>query len=318
MRRFHWGLAAVALPVFALGLFVAGCGKDDKKDNPSGGGTGGQQTQENKTKLTVLEPKDGILKGKITLKGTPSDSYETELKAEMAKKKEDVCMKGSESETTQQVYRVGPDKALGNVFVWVKPAPGTFFKIDESKFPDLKKPVEIHQPHCAFIPHSLFLVPGYPNNPEKKRDMKKTGQYLVIHNDASIQHNTNWKGEHTQGNELIPPNGKKEVKDFRPETAPVHIKCDIHTWMDAYVRVVDTPYHAISKSDTFPDKDPNKAAKDSPEFGTYEIKDLPEGKVRVFVWHEKSDWLNQGKADGEEVVIKAGEATTKNFEAEAK
>ena len=139
----------------------------------------------------------------------------------------------------------------------------------------------------------------------------------MVHNDATIAHNTNFVGERNRGdNVLLAPGQTRKVDNLLPESAPILIRCNIHPWMDAYARVVDTPYYAISKSDTLDGK--NKVDKDSPEFGTYEIKNVPAGKVRIFVWHERAGWLNKEQGMGEVIEVKAAEATTKNFELSAK
>ncbi len=101
-----------------------------------------------------------------------------------------------------------------------------------------------------------------------------------------------------------------------PEANEVTVKCNIHPWMKGYVRVVDTPYYAISHSDTLDGKD--KVEKNNTNFGTYEIKGLPAGKVRVIAWHEECGYLNKGSGQGEEIEIKADGATEKDFEATVK
>jgi hypothetical protein len=92
----------------------------------------------------------------------------------------------------------------------------------------------------------------------------------------------------------------------------VTIRCNIHPWMSAYLRVVDTPYYAITLSDTLDGKD--KVAKDNPKFGTYEIKNPPAGKVRIFAWHEACGYLNKDGGKGEVIELKAGRTTRKDFE----
>ena len=50
-------------------------------------------------------------------------------------------------------------------------------------------------------------------------------------------------------------------------------------------------------------------------FGTYEIKNLPVGKVRVLAWHEaEPHWLNKDYGKGEVIEIKEGAPTVKDFE----
>jgi hypothetical protein len=316
MRRFHLGLATVALPVFALTLFLAGCGKDEKKPNTDTAGN--VPAEPSKADLKPVESKGGVLKGKIALKGSPNlDDLTKKLQADIAAKadQKDYCMKGSESEITEQQYRIGDNKQLGNVFVWIMPDTGTYFKVSKDQLEDAKKsPVVIRQPHCAFIPHCAVLFSQYR---DAKGKLQPTGQVLEVKNDATISHNTNWKGgaKNPGDNVLVKADEKRDVTNLVPEASPVTIKCNIHGWMDAYLRVVDTPYYAISLSDTL-DKD--KVKKDDAKFGTYTIKNLPVGKVKVLAWHEKVGWLNKGEGKGEVIDIAEGKETEKNFEGEAK
>jgi hypothetical protein len=318
MRRFPWKLAMAVLPAVALSLFIAGCGKEEKKNTGgTGGGTTGDTTGGTQ-EVKVLEPKGGTLKGTITLKGTPDlDKLNAALKKEMEKRDGAYCMMGKESETTEQAYRLGPNQSLGNVFVWVRPVKGTFFKVTEKQLEELPKEVGLHQPHCAFIPHCLFLFTMYPSDPKSKKADEKTGQYLMIYNDAEKQHNTNWSGGgNPSGNPTLGPGKTEKVDNLRPSREHMTVVCNIHGWMKGYIRVVDTPYYAISKSDTLDGK--NNVAKDSPDFGTYEIKNLPAGDVNVLAWHEEAGWLNTGEGNGEKINIPEGKEVTKDFQATAK
>lgn len=315
MRRFSLGFMMVALPTFALSLMLAGCGNKDTGSSASGTGSGsgsdkGAQTKE----VKVLEPGNGVLKGKITLKGNPKiDDLTKQLHEAMKAKDTDYCMKGSETETTEQAYRVSDKGLLGNVFVWIIPEKGTFFKVTDKQLEEAKKQeVKIRQPHCAFIPHCLFLFAEYHPDPKKPRDRKSTGQELVLVNDAQIGHNTNWGND----NVIIQPGKTRVVKDLRSSASEVPIKCNIHPWMKGYLRAVDTPYYAISHSDTLDGKD--KVEKTDPKFGTYEIKGLPAAKVRVIAWHEECGYLTKGGGSGEDIDIKADGPTEKDFEATAK
>lgn len=318
MRRFSFGPALTALPAVAFSLMLAGCGggKDTGPSATGGGGGGSTSQAEQKQELKVLSPGKGVLKGKITLKGTPNiDELTKNLKEEMKKKDTEYCMKGSETETTEQAFRLGKDNALGNVFVWIIPDTGTFFKVEDSQLKALDKEVKIHQPHCAFVPHCAFLFSQYKSDPKSPRKLKPTGQALKIANDADISHNTNWTGgSKNQGdNVLLGKATDRTVDNLQPEMKEVTIKCNIHPWMDGYLRVVDTPYYDITKSDTLDGKD--KVAKDDPRFGTYEIKNLPAVKVRVLVWHEKCGFLNKDGGKGEVVDIASDKETEKNFDA---
>lgn len=324
MRRFSLGLAMIALPAFAFPLMLTGCGGDNKdKGNPSSsGGSGGEAVQDSSKPLTILEPGKGVLKGKITLKGQPDLTALTkQLHEEMTKKDTEFCMKGSETETTEQAYRVSDKRLLGNVFVWIIPEDkGSFFKVTEQQLKDLPKQVETHQPHCAFIPHCLFHFSQYHADPKKPRAETPTGQIWVVSNDAVvIGHNTNYTGgAKNHGDNIILPTKAppRKIDNLVPETKELTITCNIHPWMRGYMRIVDTPYYALSLSDTLDGK--NKVEKTDEKFGTYEIKNLPAGKVRVIAWHEACGYLNKGGGQGEVIeILPQGKETEKNFEAKA-
>ena len=119
---------------------------------------GARDQGEQKQELKVLSPGKGVLKGKIVMKGSPNlDELTKQLRDKIKMKDTEYCMKGSEAETTESEYRIGKDNTLGNVFVWIVPDSGTFFKVDDNQLKALEKEVKIHQPHCAFIPHCAFL-----------------------------------------------------------------------------------------------------------------------------------------------------------------
>lgn len=323
MRRFSFGFTMVALPAFALSLMLAGCsggggGKESGSSSRSSGDKGSSDTDTaaQKKDLKELEPGKGVLKGKITLKGKPDlTALTNQLHDEMKKKDTEYCMKGTEPETTEFTFRVSDKGLLGNVFVWVVPAPGTFFKVDKKQLDELPKTVDTHQPHCAFLPHCLFHFPEYKSDPKNPRARKQTGQTWVIHNDATVGHNTNFAGgSKNKGENLtLAAKSEKKIDNLQPDSKEVTISCNIHPWMRGYMWVVDTPYYAVSHSDTYEGK--SKVEKSDPKFGTYEIKGLPAGKVRVIAWHEKLGYLNQGGGKGEEIEIKADGATEKDFEA---
>jgi uncharacterized protein (DUF2141 family) len=75
--------------------------------------------------------------------------------------------------------------------------------------------------------------------------------------------NREWN--HSQG----PGDAPVDRKFIKPEIM-IPVKCNIHSWMHAFIGVVDNPYFAVSKDD-----------------GTFEIKNLPPGNYTIAVWQEK-------------------------------
>jgi hypothetical protein len=232
-------------------------------------------------------------------------------------KDRDYCLAGKEYETNQQMYRIGDNGNLGNVFVWIQPEPGHYFEVPEDQIKALPQRVLISQPHCAFLPHCSIHVPSY----YKDGKLEKTGQKFVVENDAMVGHNSNVSGgADNPGENRLLGAGKEMEVTLVPSRNYVSIRCNIHPWMSAYLRVFDHPYAAVSSVGGDPGKKVYEDLKD-PKFGTYEIKGVPVGaKVRLFAWHESDSvgekgWLTSPK--GDEVTIQKG-PNTKDFKAELK
>jgi hypothetical protein len=66
----------------------------------------------------------------------------------------------------------------------------------------------------------------------------------------------------------------------------VKVNCDAHGWMSAWLWVTNHPYAVVTGSN-----------------GTFKIADIPAGKYRLEVWHEKLGKLSS------EVTVSAGKET---------
>jgi len=320
MRGISIRLSTGALAALLLGVFVVGCGgpkeTDDEpvrkgtKKGPTAGKTGGPA----KT-LTVLGQDKykytGTIKGKVQWEGDLPNLEEltTKLQAGMTTNK-DYCLHGEgvkPYETTQQGYRIGDNKGLGNVFVWIQAPPGHAFDVPDSQLPALKD-VRIHQPHCAFLPHCSVLFSWR----YKDGAQVATGQKLVVENDARVGHNSKVEGGPLNGvsDQLLGAwDGKGKIQEatyqLKPERDAVKISCGVHGWMRAYVRVFDHPYAAVSSVGANLGDAKSKVFENlkDPAFGSFEIKGVPVGaKVRLFAWHEELGQLLGN--NGEEIELK--------------
>jgi hypothetical protein len=259
-----------------------------------------------------------VLRGRILLKGDPTDveKLTRQLRETIGRKadQKDYCLRCEDYEKTQQTYRLGgpENNWVGNVFVWIAPEAGSFFPIDDKQLEEARKrEVVLRQPHCAFLPHCAVLFSHYHSDPQNPRRLQPTGQRLKIVNDAEIAHNVNWRGgpRNPGENILMRVKSERTFENVVPETTPIVIRCNIHPWMDAYVRIFDHPYATISRAEP-------EAKKESKDFGTYEIKYVPAGKARIFAWHERAGWLNKEAGKGEPIELKDGAMTVKDFELE--
>jgi hypothetical protein len=306
-------LLGTILMVPVLAIVVAGCGssekktaetsgpkretrKSDKKAESSSGATSGQKT--------ALKPTGfATIKGKVTYDGTPPTPVDLAPKFEGNKDK-DQCLKGPHTDPT---WVVGPDKGVKNIVLWLKAPAGKYFEVPADQQKPAEPIVKIDQPFCAFEPHVAVAFPSYFDG----KTQEKTGQKLMIFNDASFAHNTNWTPANSllnRGDNVIlePKHEPREIALFDTDAAKkrsglqdlLSLKCNIHQWMTGYVWAFDHPYAAVTKDD-----------------GTYEIKNVPAGtELHLVGWHEPDDYFLQGGANGEKIgPLKENETKELNF-----
>jgi len=118
----------------------------------------------------------------------------------------------------------------------------------------------------------------------------RIGQTLQVTNEDPTDHNVHSlskAGNDFNRTQLI--NGKPF--DFTLKAGELlRITCDNHSWMTAYVAIMDNPYYAVSGTD-----------------GTFTIANVPVGKQSVKAWHEVMGMQTQM------VDVQAGKTTTVDF-----
>ena len=199
----------------------------------------------------------GTLTGKISYAGKVPGR--NELKA---MKDDAIC--GLEKHYDQSLL-VGKNKGIQNVLVsMTNVTEGIDVKSLGTEF-------SLRQTGCKFIPHMVIVPVGTP---------------LTIYNDDGILHNIHTFSKKNRPFNLAQPKYRKKLdrKFRRPEI--VQVKCDVHSWMNGYIVVVDHPYHSITN-----------------EKGEYSIEGIPAGIYQVEYWHEKLGKMKK------EVKIGAGAST---------
>lgn len=137
-------------------------------------------------------------------------------------------------------------------------------------------PATIRQKGCRYVPHVQVVRPGAE---------------LEILNEDPLLHNVHARlGADTLFN-LAQPKYRKVLKRTLDKPGIVHVTCDVHAWMDAYIVVTDDPYVVLTD-----------------EKGRYRFDGIPAGQYRVGLWHE-----GIGSAE-KEVVVSAGEVEEVNFQ----
>jgi plastocyanin len=155
-----------------------------------------------------------------------------------------VC--GKEKDAEELV--VSPQKGIRNVVVWLQNPP------QAAKWDPPSAPVAIDQKECVFTPR-IVLVPA--------------GGTVDFLNSDRLLHNLHAtpKTGNPAFNRAQPKGRTIPITFSTPEIIPVN--CDLHSWMRAWVVVMDHPFYAVT----------NPA-------GEFVLTNVPPGKFVLQVWHE--------------------------------
>jgi plastocyanin len=165
-----------------------------------------------------------------------------------------------------EIYLVGDNDALGNVFVKVE---GTF-----PVTPVPPQPVEIDQSACLYRPRVVGA---------------RVGQMLRVKNSDNLLHNVHSDSSKRNAfNQSTPQAGMKVDVTLKDEEM-LRIGCDVHRWMTAWVGIVSHPYFAVSEGKN----------------GAFTIPNVPAGKRSITAWHEAFGTLTKpvDVKDGQAVTV---------------
>jgi len=144
---------------------------------------------------------------------------------------------------------VNQNGTLAEVFVYIKSG------LEGKNFEAPTAEVNLDQHGCWFVPRVLGVQVGQP--------LRIANSDPVTHNIHPMPGN-NREWNHSQG-AGEPPITRRFP---RPEVM-IPVKCNIHSWMHAYIGVVANPYFAVSG-----DK------------GTFEMGNVPPGEYTVEAWQQ--------------------------------
>ena len=231
---------------FVLGalLFAIGCSKPAsvKPTTPAG--------EPAVAYYQVAPASAGSITGKIQYAGKAPVRKPIDMSSDPA------CVDAHKGKAYDESLLVSSKGELGNAFVYIKSG------LEGKHFAIPAQPVVIDQNGCWFRPRILGV---------------QTGQQFQVINSDPVTHNihpmavTNREWNHSQG----PGDPPMNRKFLQPEVM-IPVKCNIHSWMHAYIGVVDNPYFAVSADD-----------------GSFTINNLPAGTYTLGVWQEKLGTLEQ-------------------------
>ena len=189
------------------------------------------------------------------------------------------CGKLHTTVPTTHHYVVGPKGELANAFVTLKGMSG------KSTGPSAP-PAMLDQKGCEYVPHILAL---------------QTDQKLLVKNSDPVAHNVHPMPAvpgNKEDNKMQVPNAPDLSFTFQKPEMFLKVACNVHNWMLSYICVVDHPYFSLS------DKD-----------GKYTIKNVPDGKYTLEVYHRKAAPASAPVT--KEIEVKGGNVTA-DFTLEAK
>ena len=186
------------------------------------------------------------ISGKVTLEGTPPEMAAVKGIASVPQ-----CAQLHKDPVYDDTVVAGDKGELANVFVFIKAAEG-----QKLEGPQKTEPVALDQKGCMYAPHVLAVETNQPVI------VKNSDPFLHNCHSMAIDNPTFNFAQVVTGDKTIPP--LTAVETFQ-------IKCDVHPWMKAVVRVFDNPFFATSNED-----------------GKYTIdtKGLKDGTYTVQAWHE--------------------------------
>jgi plastocyanin len=186
----------------------------------------------------------GVIKGTISFTGRKPARIPIDMSSDPA------CVEAHHGKPFDESVVVNPNGKLANVFVYIKTG------LEGKTFEPPAEAVTIDQKGCWFHPRVMGI---------------QVGQILHVTNSDPVTHNIhplaqiNREWNHSQG-AGDPPLTRKFIK---PEIM-VPVKCNIHSWMHAFIGVLPHPYFAVTN-----------------ERGTFELPNVPPGQYVLAAWHEK-------------------------------
>ncbi len=202
----------------------------------------------------------GDVTGKVSFQGSAPKATALRMDADK------VCKAAHKDPQRSEEVIVNSNNTLKNVLVYVKSGLGN------RKFQPPSSNATFDQKGCIYTPHVLGV---------------QTGQAVDILNSDPTLHNVHsLSKDNPSFNVAQPKQGMKLTKTFdKPEIFKV--KCEVHTWMGAYIGVFAHPFYDVTGDD-----------------GTFSLKKLPAGEYTIEAWHEK-----YGSQTAKVKVDAAGKAT---------
>ena len=165
---------------------------------------------------------------------------------------------------------VGSGGHLGNVFVYVKEGLGGM------TFPVSSDVVTLNQEGCRYIPHVMGIQVGQTLN--------------IVNSDATLHNIHATPAANDEFNMGQPIQGMQFERTFDTAEVMVPFRCDVHSWMNSFIGVLEHPFFAVTGVD-----------------GMFDLSALPPGDYVIEAWHEELG------AQTRNVTVATGETAEVSF-----
>ncbi len=185
----------------------------------------------------------GSVSGKVTFQGKIPPHKKVDMEEDPK------CASLHKTPVYDDSIAASRDGSLANVFVYVKTG------LEGKKFEPPATPVVMDQKGCWFGPRVLGI---------------ETDQLLNVTNSDPVTHNIHPRPKNNrEWNQSQDPGSTPLVRHFMAPEVMIRVKCNIHSWMHAWIGVVDNPYFAVTGAD-----------------GKFELSNLPPGNYTLEAWQE--------------------------------
>ncbi|MBO0798768.1 MAG: hypothetical protein J2P31_08080 [Blastocatellia bacterium] len=186
----------------------------------------------------------GSLSGKVLFDGKKPQPKKIDMD------EDPLCAKQHPNAVFDENIIVNGNGTLSNVFVYIKHG------LEDKKFEPPSEPVVIDQKGCWFSPRVLGVQVG--------QNIKVTNSDPLTHNIHPLaQINREW-------NQSQPPGATPMTRRFAQPEVMIRVKCNIHSWMHAWIGSVAHPYFAVTGED-----------------GSFQLRNVPPGTYTVEAWQEE-------------------------------
>ena len=185
----------------------------------------------------------GAVTGKVVFKGKIPPHKKVDMEEDPK------CAALHKSAVYDDSIAAARDGSLANVFIYVKSG------LEGKKFEPPAEPAVMDQKGCWFGPRVLGI---------------ETDQKLDVTNSDPVTHNIHPRPHNNrEWNQSQDPGSPPLVRHFMAPEIMVRVKCNIHSWMHAWIGVVDNPYFAVTGPD-----------------GKFSLSNLPPGNYTIEAWQE--------------------------------